>query len=65
MDVLLAERPLPVLFVQNTLGSMSGESAATPHLFAWCQAEREAECFAEDWWDGAGTDNSASALVCS
>ena len=41
---------------------MSGESAATLYLFACCQAEREAECFAEDWGNGAGTDNSASAL---
>ena len=42
---------------------MSGESAATLCLFAWCQAEREAEFFVEDWGDGAGTDNGASARV--
>ena len=42
---------------------MSGESAATLCLFAWCQAEHEADSFVEDWGDGAGTDNGASALV--
>ena len=42
---------------------MSGESAATLCLFARCQAEREAEFFLDDWGDGAGTDNGASALV--
>jgi hypothetical protein len=52
-----------VPLVSDTLGSMSGESAATLCLFAWCQAEREAEFFVEDWGDGAGTDNGASALV--
>jgi len=52
-----------VPFVSDTLGSMSGGSAATLCLFAWCQAEREAEFFVEDWGDGAGTDNGASALV--
>jgi len=52
-----------VPFVSGTLWSMSGESAATLCLFAWCQAEREAEFFVEDWGDGAGTDNGASALV--
>ena len=36
---------------------------ATLCLFAWCQAEREAEFFVEDWGDGAGTDNGARALV--
>ena len=52
-----------VPFVSDTLGSVSGESAATLCLFAWCQAEREAVFFVEDWGDGAGTDNGASALV--
>jgi len=52
-----------VPFVSYTLGSMSGESAATLCLFACCQAEREAEFFVEDWGDGAGTDNGASASV--
>jgi len=42
---------------------MSRESAATLYLFAWCQAEREAESFMEDWGDGAGTDSGASVLV--
>ena len=42
---------------------MSGESAATLCKFAWCQAEREAEFFVEDWGNGAGTDNGASALA--
>ena len=28
-----------------------------------CLAEREAEFFAKDWGDGAGTDNGASVLV--
>ena len=42
---------------------MSGECAATLCWFAWCLAEREAEFFVEDWGDGAGTDNCASALV--
>ena len=34
--------------VLDALRSMSGESAATLSLFAWCQAEREAEFFVED-----------------
>ena len=44
---------------------MYGESAASLCLFAWCQAERAAEFFVEDWGDGAGTDNGAkfNALV--
>ena len=42
---------------------MSGETAATLCLFAWCQAEREAEFFVGDWGDGAGIDNGARALV--
>ena len=33
---------------------MSGESAATLCLFAWCQAEREAKFFVEEWGDNAG-----------
>ena len=52
-----------VPFVSDTLGSMSGESAATLCLFAWCQAGREAEFFVDDWGDGAGADNEANALV--
>jgi hypothetical protein len=52
-----------VPFVSDTLGSMSGESAAMLCLFAWCQAGREAEFFVEDWGDGAGADNGANALV--
>ena len=50
---------------------MYGDSSATLRLCAWCQAEQEAEFFAEDWENGAGTDNGASkgilfpmALVC-
>ena len=42
---------------------MSGESTATLCLFAWCQAEREAEFFVDGWGDCSGTDNGASALV--
>ena len=49
-----------VSFVSDTLGSMTGESAA---MFAWCQAVQETEFFVEDWGDGAGADNSNSALV--
>jgi len=49
--------------VSNTLGSMTGESAMTLCLFAWCQAVQETECFVEDWGDGAGTDNVNKALV--
>jgi hypothetical protein len=52
-----------VPFVSDTLGSMSGESAATLCLFAWCQAGREAEFFVDDWGDGAGADNGANVLV--
>jgi hypothetical protein len=52
-----------VPFVSDTLGSMSGETAATLCLFAWCQAGREAEFFVDDWGDGAGADNEANALV--
>ena len=32
-------------------------------MLAWCQAEHEAEFFAENWGAGAGTDNGASALM--
>ncbi|KAJ1493676.1 hypothetical protein T484DRAFT_1767664 [Baffinella frigidus] len=42
---------------------MSGESAATLCLLAWCQAGREAQFFVNDWGDGAGADNEANALV--
>jgi len=52
-----------VPFASDTLGSMSGESAARLCLFAWCQAEREAELVVEDWGHSAGTDNGADALV--
>ena len=52
---------LPI--VSDALGSMSGESAATLCLFEWCQAERRAEFFVEDWGGGAGKDTGASALV--
>ena len=38
-----------VPFVSHTLGRMSGKSAATLCLIAWCQAERDAELFVEDW----------------
>ena len=50
-------------FVSDTLGSMSGESAATQCLFAWYRAGLEAEFFVEDWGDGAGIDNGYSALA--
>jgi len=50
-------------FVSDTLGSMSGESAVTLCLFAWCQTVQETEFFLEDWGDGAGADNGNSALV--
>ena len=49
-----------VSFVSDTLGSMTGESAA---MFAWCQAVQETEFFVEDWGDGAGADNGNSAFV--
>ena len=52
-----------VPFVSDTLGSMTGESAMTMRLFAWCQAVHETEFFVEDWGDGAGADNGNSALV--
>jgi hypothetical protein len=52
-----------VPFVSDTLGSMSGESAVTLCLFAWCQAVLEAEFFVDDWGDGAGSGNSDNALV--
>ena len=52
-----------VPFVSDTLGSMAGESAATLCLFAWCQAELEAEFLAEDWGDGARTDDGTSVLM--
>ena len=52
-----------VPFVSDTLGSMAGESAATLCLFAWCQAELEAEFFAEDWGNGARTDDGTSVLM--
>ena len=50
-------------FVSDTLGSMTGESAVTLRLFAWCQAVQETEFFVEDWRDGAGADIGNSALV--
>ena len=37
-----------VPFVSDTLGSMTGESAVTLCLFAWCQAVQETEFFVED-----------------
>jgi len=52
-----------VPFVSDTLGSLSGESAATLCLFTWCQTKREVEFFVEDWGGGNGTDNGAGALV--
>jgi hypothetical protein len=52
-----------VPFVSDTLGSLSGESAVTLCLFAWCQAVLEAEFFVEDWGDGVGTGNGDNALV--
>ena len=52
-----------VPFVSDTLGSLSGESAVTLCLFAWCQAVLEAEFFLDDWGGGAGSGNSNSALV--
>jgi hypothetical protein len=52
-----------VPFVSDTLGSVSGESAVTLCLCAWCQAVLEAEFFVGDWGDGAGSGNSDSALV--
>jgi hypothetical protein len=42
---------------------MSGESAVTLCLFAWCQAVQEAEFFVEDWVDGAGADTGKGALA--
>ena len=50
-------------FVSDTLESMSGGSAATLCLSAWCRTELEAEFFVADWGDGAGADNGANALV--
>jgi hypothetical protein len=50
-------------FVSGTLGSMTGESAVTLCLFAWCQAVQETEFFVDDWGDWAGADNGNSALV--
>ena len=44
-------------------GEYAWGECATLCLLAWCQAEREAEFFVEDWGDGAGTDTGASALV--
>ena len=38
--------------VSDTLGSMTGESAVTLCLFAWCQAVQEMVFFVEDWGDG-------------
>ena len=52
-----------VPFVSDTLGSMSGESAVTLCLFAWCQAVQEADCFVQDCDDGAGADTGKSALA--
>jgi hypothetical protein len=52
-----------VPFVSDTLGSMSGESALTLCLFAWCQAVREVEFFMAGGGWGAGADNGANARV--
>ena len=52
-----------VPFVSDTLGSMTGESAVTLCLLAWCQAVQEMDFFVEDWGDGVGADNGNSALV--
>ena len=52
-----------VPFVSDTLGSMTGESAVTVYLFAWCQALQEIELFVDDWEDGVGAYNGNSALV--
>jgi len=49
--------------VSDTLGGMTGESAVTLCLFAWCQAVQETEFFVEDWGDGARADNGNGALV--
>jgi hypothetical protein len=49
--------------VVDTLGSMSGKSAVTLCLFAWCQAVQETEFLVEDWEDGAGAVNGNSTLV--
>ena len=37
-----------VPFVSDTLGSMTGESAVTMCMFAWCQAVQETGFFVED-----------------
>jgi len=42
---------------------MTGESALTLCLFAWCQAVQESDFFVEDWGNGARADNGNSALV--
>ena len=47
----------------DTLGSMTGESAVTLCLFAWCQAVQETVFFVENWGDGAGAENGNSVLV--
>ena len=52
-----------VTFVSYTLGSVTGESAATLCLFAWCQAGQETDFFVEDWGAGVGADKCNSALV--
>ena len=52
-----------VLFVSDTLGGMTGKSAMTLCLFAWCQAVQATEFFVEDWGDGAGADKGNSALM--
>ena len=38
-------------FMSDTLGSITGESAVTLCLFAWCQAVQATEFFVEDWGD--------------
>jgi len=52
-----------VPFVSDTLGSMTGQSAVTLCLFAWCQAVQEIEFFVDGWGDGTGADHGNSVLV--
>jgi len=61
--VWAASNHIVVPFVSDTLGSMTGKSAVSLCLFAWCQALQETEFFVEDWGDGAGADTGNSALV--
>jgi hypothetical protein len=49
--------------VSDNVGSMTGESAVTLCLFAWCQAVQETEFSVEDGGHGAGADNGNSALM--